>query len=319
MKKALIIGISGQDGAFLAKFLVDKGYEVHGSSRDAQIHEFKGLQYLGVKNKITLHSLNTKDFRNILEILRKVMPDEIYNLSGQSSVGLSFEQPVETFESIAVATLNLLEAIRFLDHPIRFYNAGSSECFGETGPKGADESTPFMPLSPYATAKATSFWQIANYRQSYGMFACTGILFNHESYLRPSRFVTQKIIKTAVRIASGSNEKLVLGNLDIHRDWGWAPDYVEAMWMMLQQNKPDDFIVASGRSNSLKDFVSKTFKQLGLEMNDFVVTDKSFYRPTDISFSLGNPKKAKDKLGWESKVSLDDVIARMIDFEKQNR
>jgi GDPmannose 4,6-dehydratase len=315
-KKALIIGISGQDGAFLSDFLLSQNYEVHGSSRDAQMHEFRGLNLLKIKDKVTVHSLNTKDFRNILEVLKKVQPDEIYNLSGQSSVGLSFEQPVETFESIAVATLNLLEAIKFLDKPIRFYNAGSSECFGETSREGANEKTPFNPLSPYATAKATSFWQIANYRKAYGLYACTGILFNHESYFRPARFVTQKIIKTALRIERGSGEKLELGNLDIHRDWGWAPDYVKAMWLMLQQDNAEDYIVASGVTNSLRDFVKKTFEYLNMDAEEHVISNKSFFRPSDISFSLGDPRLAQAKLGWKTDVILDEIISRMIDFEK---
>ena len=315
-KKALIIGVSGQDGVFLSQLLLQKGYEVHGSSRDAQIHEFKALKTLGIKDKITLHSLNTRDFRNFLEILNKVQPDEIYNLSGQSSVGLSFEQPVETFESIAVATLNLLEAIRFSRLPVKFYNAGSSECFGETPMTGAVEETAFNPLSPYATAKATSFWQVANYRKSYGLYCCTGILFNHESYFRPSRFVTQKIIRSVIEISNGSKEKLVLGNLDIHRDWGWAPDYVDAMWRMLQQDEPQDFIVATGKSHSLRDFVDKAFQHFHLKMDDYLVVDKNLYRPSDIKFSMGNPKKARDVLGWESEVGLDGIISRMIEFNK---
>jgi GDPmannose 4,6-dehydratase len=313
-KKALIIGVSGQDGAFLSQLLLQKGYEVHGSSRDAQIHEFKGLKSLGIKDKVSLHSLNTRDFRNFLEILNKVKPDEVYNLSGQSSVGLSFEQPVETFESIAVATLNLLEAIRFSKLPVKFYNAGSSECFGETPLEGAAEETAFNPVSPYATAKATSFWQVANYRKSYGLYCCTGILFNHESYFRPARFVTQKIIRSVLEISKGSKEKLVLGNLDIYRDWGWAPDYVEAMWRMLQQDKPQDFIVATGKSHSLKDFVDMTFQHFNLKMDDYLVVDKSLFRPSDIKFSLGNPQKAKDELGWKSEVTLEEIISRMIEF-----
>ena len=315
-KKALIIGVSGQDGAFLSQLLLQKGYEVHGSSRDAQIHEFKGLKALGIKEKVSLHSLNTRDFRNFLEILNKVKPDEVYNLSGQSSVGLSFEQPVETFESIAVATLNLLEAIRFSKLQVKFYNAGSSECFGETPLEGAVEETAFNPLSPYATAKATSFWQVANYRKSYGLYCCTGILFNHESYFRPTRFVTQKIIRSVIEISKGSKEKLVLGNLDIYRDWGWAPDYVEAMWRMLQQEKPQDFIVATGKSHSLKDFVDMTFKHFNLKMDDYLVVDKTLFRPSDIKFSLGNPGKAKDELGWKSEVTLEEIISRMIEFAK---
>jgi GDPmannose 4,6-dehydratase len=313
-KKALIIGVSGQDGAFLSQLLLAKGVEVHGSSRDAQMHEFKGLKTLGIKDRVILHSLNTRDFRNILEILNKVKPDEIYNLSGQSSVGLSFEQPVETFESIAMATLNLLEAIRFSGREVKFYNAGSSECFGETPEEGANEETALNPVSPYATAKAASYWQVANYRKSYGLFCCTGILFNHESFLRPARFVTQKIIRSVIEISRGSNQKLILGNLDIYRDWGWAPDYVEAMWLMLQQDVPQDFIVATGRSYSLREFVDRAFRHFNLNMNDYVVVDRDLFRPSDIKFSLGNPQKAKEVLGWDSKVNLDEIISRMINF-----
>jgi GDPmannose 4,6-dehydratase len=315
-KKALIIGVSGQDGAFLSQLLLDKGYEVHGSSRDAQTNEFEGLKSLGIKENVSLHSLNTSDFKNVLQILNKVKPDEIYNLSGQSSVGLSFEQPVETFESIAVATLNILEAIRLSSLPVRFYNAGSGECFGETPTTGATEVSAFSPFSPYATAKATSFWQVANYRKFYGLYCCTGILFNHESYFRSSRFVTQKIIRSVSAIARGSREKLVLGNLDIYRDWGWAPEYVEAMWLMLQQNEPQDFIVATGKSHSLAEFIDKTFKCFDLKIDDHLIVDKNLFRPSDIKFSLGNPRKAKDLLGWQAKIDLDGIISRMIEFTK---
>lgn len=239
-KLALICGISGQDGAYLARLLLEKGYEVHGTARDAQMSTFYNLQLLGVKDQITFHSMALNDFRSVLQALTKVQPDEIYNLAGQSSVGLSFDQPVETLESISVGTLNLLEAIRFLDRPIKLYNAGSSECFGNTDGQPANEETPFRPRSPYAVAKATAFWEVANYREAYNLFACTGILFNHESPLRPERFVTQKIIKSVCRIAAGSNEKLHLGNISIARDWGWAPEYVEAMWLMLQQDRAVD-------------------------------------------------------------------------------
>jgi len=218
-KKALICGISGQDGAYLARLLLEKGYEVHGTARDAQMSAFYNLQLLALKEKITFHSMALNDFRSVLQVLAKIKPDEIYNLAGQSSVGLSFDQPVETLESISVGTLNLLEAIRFTGSPIKLYSAGSSECFGNAGEHPADEETPFRPRSPYAVAKATAFWEVANYREAYSLFACTGILFNHESPLRPERFVTQKIIKAACRIATGSPEKLHLGNISIARDW----------------------------------------------------------------------------------------------------
>lgn len=233
-KKALICGISGQDGTYLARLLLEKGYQVHGTARDAQIALFPNLITLGIREQITCHSMALNDFRSVLQVLAAVQPDEIYNLGGQSSVGLSFEQPVETLESISVGTLNLLEAIRFLARSVKLYNAGSSECFGNTDGVPADESTPFRPRSPYAVAKATAFWEVANYREAYSLFACTGVLFNHESSLRPERFVTRKIILAAKRIAAGSKEKLSLGNISIARDWGWAPEYVDAMWRILQ-------------------------------------------------------------------------------------
>ena len=233
MKKALIIGVSGQDGAYLAELLLKKGYEVHGTSRDHEVGTFRNLEKLGIRDRVKLASMVTSDFRSVLTALQKAGADEIYNLAGQTSVGMSFAYPVETFDSILIGTMNLLECIRLLKYPVKFYNAGSSEVFGNTR-EPATEETPFHPRSPYATAKAAAHYATANYREAYGLFACSGILFNHESPLRPSRFVTSKIVSTAVRIANGSNEKLNLGKLDIHRDWGWAPDYVEAMWRMLQ-------------------------------------------------------------------------------------
>ena len=229
MKTALICGISGQDVTYLAQLLLDKGYRVTGTSRDAQITPFANLQRLGIRDRVDLASMVLTDFRSVLQTLAKTEPDEVYNLAGQSSVGLSFEQPVETLESIATGTLNLLEAIRFLARPISLYSAGSSERFGDTGGQPADETAAFRPRSPYAVAKATAYWQVANYRDAYGIYACTGILFNHESPLSPERFVTRKIVAAAGRIARGSAETLRLGNLEIYRDWGWAPEYVEAM------------------------------------------------------------------------------------------
>lgn len=312
MAKALICGISGQDGAYLSRLLLDKGYEVHGTARDAQMSTFGNLQRLGIRDSITFHSMAPNDFRSVLQVLTKVRPDEIYNLAGQSSVGLSFEQPVETLESISVGTLNLLEAIRFIGLPMRFYNAGSSECFGNTGGAPADEQTPFRPRSPYAVAKATAFWEVANYREAYSLFACTGILFNHESPLRPERFVTQKIVKSACRIAAGSGEKLHLGNISIARDWGWAPEYVEAMWLMLQQDRADDFVIATGETNSLEDFVAAAFHCVGLDWREHVISDQSLLRPSEIMVSRGNAGKSAIILGWEAKNRMRDVVRLMI-------
>lgn len=313
MKKALICGVSGQDGAYLAKLLLEKGYEVCGTSRDAQVSAFRNLLRLGIRESVKLESLALNDFRSVLQVLKKIAPDEIYNLAGQSSVGLSFEQPVETLESIATGTLNLLEAIRFIDKPIKLYNAGSSECFGDIGDRAADEETPFRPRSPYAVAKATSFWEIANYREAYGLFACSGILFNHESPLRPERFVTQKIVSAACRIARGSKEKLYLGNISVQRDWGWAPEYIEAMYLMLQQEQPEDFAIATGESHSLQDFVIEAFTCAGLNWQDHVVTDKNLLRPTELAVSRGNAAKAKAKLGWEAKYKMHDVVKMMVE------
>ncbi|MBR8835798.1 MAG: GDP-mannose 4,6-dehydratase [Stigonema ocellatum SAG 48.90 = DSM 106950] len=312
MKKALICGISGQDGAYLAQLLLSKGYSVCGTSRDAQISSFQNLMRLGIREQVKLESMALTDFRSVLQILTKIDPDEVYNLAGQSSVGLSFEQPVETLESIATGTLNLLEAIRFLGKPIKLYNAGSSECFGDTGGDPADETTPFRPRSPYGVAKATAFWQVANYREAYGLFACSGILFNHESPLRPERFVTQKIVSAACRIAGGSQEKLLLGNMSIQRDWGWAPEYVEAMYLMLQQDEPDDYAIATGASHRLEDFVATTFAELNLDWREHLIVDESLFRPTDIQLGKGNPTKAGQKLGWQACYQMDDVIRMMI-------
>jgi GDPmannose 4,6-dehydratase len=255
------------------------------------------------------------DFRSVLQTLVKVKPDELYNLAGQSSVGLSFQQPVETLESISVGTLNILEAIRFVALPIRFYNAASSESFGDTSGTAADESTPFHPRSPYAVAKATAFWEVANYREAYGLFACSGILFNHESPLRPERFVTRKIVSAACRIAGGSREKLNLGNISISRDWGWAPEYVDAMWRMLQQDQPDDFVIATGEANKLGDFVAEAFLCVGLDWRDHVISDASLLRPSEISVGLGNPAKAKAVLGWSAQYRMKDVLDMMVKAE----
>lgn len=314
-KTALIFGISGQDGGYLARLLLDKGYEVHGTSRDAEMNSLESLSLLGVNQRITLHSTALTDFRSVLQTISKVLPDEIYNLSGQSSVGLSFLLPVETLESIATATLNVLEVIRFLKIPCRFYNAASSECFGNTEEKAADEHSSFRPRSPYAVAKSTSFWEIANYRDSYGLYACSGILFNHESPLRASRFVTRKIASAVARIARERTGHLILGDLSVRRDWGWAPEYVEAMWSMLQLPDPEDFVIATGESSSLQDFVAKAFESQGLDWQEYVRTDSSLFRPSEIRSGYGNPAKAKKMLGWEAQTKMHMVARRMVAAE----
>jgi len=319
MKTALICGVSGQDGAYLAQLLLSKDYVVCGTSRDAQMSSFQNLVRLGIREQVKLESAALNDFRSVLQVLMKTQPDEVYNLAGQSSVGLSFEQPVETLDSITIATLNLLEAIRFTGAPIKFYNAGSSECFGDIGEQAADETTPFRPRSPYAVAKAAAFWEVANYREAYGLFACSGILFNHDSPLRPKRFVTQKIVEAACRIAQGSQEKLYLGNISIQRDWGWAPEYVEAMYLMLQHQEPGDYAIATGESRKLEDFVAAAFACLGLDWQEHVVTDASLLRPTDLAISKGNPAKANLKLGWRAQSKMNEVVQMMVQASQHPR
>lgn len=314
-KKALIIGVSGQDGSYLAQFLVEKGYHVTGSSRDAMLSSFANLERLGIRDRLEVASVSLNDFRSVLQALEKYRPDEVYNLAGQSSVGLSFEQPVETFESVSLGALNLLEAIRFLGRPIRLYNASSSECFGNTNGLPATETTPFHPRSPYAVAKAAAFWQVANYREAYQMFACSGLLFNHESPLRPERFVTRKIVKAACDIAGGSGQKLKLGNISVRRDWGWAPEYVQAMWMVLQQETPDDYIIATGQTFMLQDFVREVFASLNLDWQDHVEYNPDLLRPSEIEISVANPAHAEERLGWKAKFAMPDVARMMVEAE----
>ncbi len=316
-KTALIFGISGQDGALLSRLLLHLDYVVVGTSRDAQLSEFGNLKTLGILDDVRVVSANPVDFRSVLDVMMKVGPREVYNLAGQSSVGLSFEQPVETFNSIGIANLTLLEAIRFFgDRSVRYYNAGSGECFGNTSAP-ADEESPFRPRSPYAMAKAAAFWQVANYREAYGLYACSGILFNHESPLRPERFVTQKIVRAACRIAKGSQEKLVLGNLDIERDWGWAPEYVNAMWHILQQERPEDYVIATGTSCKLRDFVDAVFGILNLRWQEYVEVSKELFRPADILCSHARPEKALNILGWKAGYSYREVAYHLVSAELQ--
>jgi GDPmannose 4,6-dehydratase len=314
--RALILGVSGQDGAYLAQLLLDKGYEVFGTSRDATLNSFSSLTRLGIRERVRLLSVAPSDFRSVLQAIVQVSPDEIYNLSGQSSVGLSFEQPVETMDSIGTATLNLLEAIRFTGRPIRFYNASSGECFGDTKGQPATEETPFRPRSPYAVAKAAAHWQVDNYREAYRLFACSGILFNHESPLRPARFVTRKIVAAAARIARGSPEKLRLGNVRVSRDWGWAPEYAEAMWRMLQHREPADFVIATGETRSLEDFVRIAFAAADLDWREHVEIDETLFRPTDLAANAADPGKARRELGWTAAVRMEEVVRRMVEAER---
>ena len=315
MKTAVIFGVSGQDGAFLSKLLLEKKYRVIGVSRNVRETSFSKLDKLNIRNKIELISSSMHEYKKVLQLISDYEPDEIYNLAGQSSVALSFEMPFETFESISIANLNLLEVIRILKMPVKLYNAGSSDCFGNTDGTAATEDTPLKPRSPYGVAKAAAYWQVANYREAYDIFACTGILFNHESFLRPKRFVTRKIVSTACRIAKGSSEKLLLGNISIERDWGWAPEYVNAMWMMLQQEQPDDYIIATGSTISLKNFIAAVFERLNLDWQKHVRTDKRFFRPTDIQTIRANPGKAERKLHWKARYAANDVAKMMVDAE----
>jgi GDPmannose 4,6-dehydratase len=313
MRRALITGISGQDGAYLAKHLLGLGYEVWGTSRDAQIASFKNLVRLNIRDQVRVESLAVNDFRSVLQVLAKIHPDEVYNLGGQSSVSLSFQQPVETLESVSVSTLNFLECIRFFGQPIRFYNAGSSECFGDLNGAAGNELTPFRPRSPYAVAKSTAFWQVANYREAYGLYACSGILFNHESPLRPERFVTKKIAMSAARISRGLQKELVLGNTAVWRDWGWAPEYVQAMHAMLQLDQPEDFVIATGHSSSLQEFVEVAFNHLDLDPARYLRIDQSLFRPTEIKVGLGDASKAANSLKWRAKTKMPEIAKLLVD------
>jgi GDPmannose 4,6-dehydratase len=317
-KTALICGASGQDGAYLAALLLEKGYRVAVTSRDAETQSFANLRSLGILHRVEKLSMSLADFRSVFQALDKIQPDEVYNLSGQSSVGLSFQQPGETFQSITVAGINLLEAITLMKKRPRVYFAGSGECFGDTAGQAANEETPFKPRSPYATAKAAIHWAVVNYRESYGHFVCTGILFNHESPLRSRRFVTRKIVAAAVAIANGSNETLELGNISIQRDWGWAPEYVSAMWAMLQQDTPDDFVIATGVANSLQDFCAEAFAAVGLDYEKHVKINPALFRPAEISANRGDASKALAQLKWKATLTMPEVVRRMVATEQRD-
>lgn len=317
MKKAIIIGISGQDGAFLAKHLINNGYSVTGTSRDVANGSFHALKKMGIFQQIPLRSLSLMDFKEIIQMLNDTAPDEIYNLSGQTSVGLSFAQPIITMESVAIATVNLLEAIRYVNPSIKFYNACSSECFGNCLIP-ATEETGFQPNSPYAIAKSSAFWFVKHYRESYGMFAVSGILSNHESEFRNERFVTKKIVHTVARIYFGEKISLEVGNTEIIRDWGLAEEYCIAMNLMLNAGTPADFIIATGRSISLLEFIEYSFKHLGLDYKKHTIINKSLFRPGDAKQVLLNPEKASSILNWKAQSNVYDLVEILLKRELNN-
>ncbi len=312
-KTALICGVSGQDGSLLAKFLLEKGYQVFGTSRN--VKNISNLKKLGIETQVSVLSLSLTDAHQVQQVMESVKPDEAYNLAGQSSVGLSFKQPVETIESHVLGTLYLLEAIRNLGGHARFFNAGSGDCFADAGKEEANEGTPFSPRSPYAVAKVAAFFETKNYREMYHIYACTGIMFNHESPLRPESFVTKKIVQAACRIAQGSKEKLNLGNLTIRRDWGWAEEYVDAMWRMLQQDIAEDFVIATGQSHSLEDFVAQAFQAVDLDWQKHVEVDESLLRKHEVLESKGDAGKAKERLDWQATYTMNDVVKSMVGAE----
>jgi GDPmannose 4,6-dehydratase len=315
-KKAMITGITGQDGSYLSELLLEKGYEVHGVVRRSSSFNTDRIEHLycdphDPEARLFLHYGDLVDGTGLREILTRVRPNEVYNLGAQSHVKVSFDQPVYTVQTDALGTINLLEAIRDTGLPVRFYQASSSEMYGKVVEKPQTERTPFYPRSPYACAKVYSFWQTVNYRESYGMFACNGILFNHESPRRGETFVTRKITRAATRIKEGLQNKLYLGNLDSMRDWGFAGDYVEAMWLMLQQEKPDDYVVATGETHRVREFLGEVFEYLDLDWKQYVEVDPRYFRPAEVDFLLGDPSKAKRILKWEPKVTFK-VLAQMM-------
>jgi GDPmannose 4,6-dehydratase len=311
MRRALISGVSGQTGAYLAHRLLDHGYRVIGGSRDAASADRSRLRALGIDEAVELVSLAPADFRSVLQVIRNSRPDEIYYLAGQTSVGLSFEQPFEAFESIAVGTLNFLEGIRMLDADCRFFNAGSTECFGNSPDAVITEESVMRPVSPYAVAKATSFWMTRNYRNSYGMFACTGLLSNHESPLRPERFVTSKIVEGIRAIQGGLQTRLRLGNTVISRDWGWAPDYCEAIFRITTAATADDYLVATGETHSLREFIAQLCEMAGLDPNRIIDTDASLFRPSDVTAMKLSPSKIQRDLGWQATTRFDSIVAKL--------
>jgi len=313
----LITGITGQDGAYLAQFLLNKGYNVTGVLLEGHQHSLERLKALGIAERVQLLTCRLTEIDRVQKLLSEVQPDEIYNLAAISSVSISFEKPDQTMQYNVLSVVALLEAVRRLKVNTKIYQASSSEMFGNVIALPAREDTLLNPISPYAISKVAGHLLVKNYRLAYTMFCCSGILFNHESVLRPVHFVTKKIISTAVRISKGSREKLKLGNIAIKRDWGYAPQYVQAMWRMLQQSKPDDYVIASGQAHSLQEFVALAFQHLGLQWEDHVEFDKTLYRPADIMVTLGDASRAKKELGWEYDMPFAQLVAALIKDEIQ--
>jgi GDPmannose 4,6-dehydratase len=311
-KHALITGITGQDGAYLSDFLLKKGYEVFGTYRRISTPNFWRLQYLGVFDKVNLVSADLVDAGSMVEAIKLAEPDEIYHLAAQSFVGASFEQPISTGEVTGLGVTRILEAIRQINPTAKFYQASTSELFGNGHSGSLTENSPFHPASPYSAAKLYGYWLTKIYREGYNFFACNGILFNHESPLRGLEFVTRKISNTAAKITLGMEKELLLGNLDAKRDWGYAPDYVESMWMMLQQNEPGDYVVATNQAHSVREFAEKAFDVCGLDWQEYVKVDKRFLRPVDVNLLCGDYSKAKEKLGWKPKVKFDELLKIMV-------
>jgi GDP-D-mannose dehydratase len=309
-KVAVVTGVTGQDGAYLSKLLIEKGYKVYGFMRDVSVPNLRNIEYLGISGKVELIKANLLDLSNLIRLIDNIQPDETYNLAAQSSVGLSFEHPIWTLEFNALSTANLLEAIRIVKPNTKFYQASSSEMFGNIREENLPiiEKTAIHPVSPYAISKATAHWITVNYREAYGLFAACGILFNHESPLRGKNFVTKKILDTAVKINMGLTDNLALGNLRVFRDWGYAPQYIEAIWLMLQQEEPDDFIICSGEAHSLEEFVKEVFERLELDFKKFVRVDESLYRPVDLEIIYGDNSRAKEILGWRYDMTFQELI-----------
>lgn len=316
-KTALITGITGQDGAYLAKFLLEKGYSVVGLTRSYNQENLRGLTYLGIKDRITIKECDLLDLSNVISILSEFKPDEIYNLASQSSVGLSFSQPVGTINFNIVSVLNLQEAIRTVIPSAKFYQASSSEMFGNVQTLPISEFSVIHPTSPYAISKAAAHWSVVNYRESYGLFACCGILFNHESYLRSPNFFVKKVMQQAIKIQRGEQKVLKVGNLDIKRDFGYAPDYIKAMWLMLQKETPKDYVICSGQSVYLKDIVYYIFDKLNLDKNKIEI-DKSLFRPNEIQNIYGCSEKAKKELAWQYDKNFFEVLDILIKEEISN-
>lgn len=312
MKKALITGLTGQDGAYLAKFLLEKGYKVYGTYRRLSTPNFWRLQYLGIFDEVNLISADLVDSSSVAEAINISEPDEIYHLAAQSFVGASFEQPIATGMVTGLGVTRILEAIRQINPNIKFYQASTSELYGRRNQSPQNENIPFHPCSPYAIAKLYGYWMTQTYREGYGIFACNGILFNHESPLRGLEFVTRKISNTLAKISLGLEKELVLGNLEAKRDWGYAPEYVKSMWLMLQQKEPDDYVIATNESHSVQEFVEKAFGILGLDWHEYVKVSQRFLRPLDVDVLQGDYSKAKLRLGWEPEVKFDKLIEIMV-------